>query len=232
MTDKPILFSGPMVRALLEGRKTQTRRVLPVQPSFDEVAEMQIGGATCDPVAFPDRPYVWLNGWDGSVVGPIINPPRIIQGDRLYVREAWRTGMHIDNRAPRDIMPFVTVFYESDGEFIRGGNRLSKALNQDELGKFRQAMHMPRWASRLTLLVTDVRVQRLPEISEQDAIAEGCKGYVSNDGEDGESPIEEFQALWNTLNTERGYGWATNPWVVAYSFEVIKSNIDQIEQVA
>ena len=86
---------------------------------------------------------------------------------------------------------------------------------------------MPRWASRLTLTVTDVRVQRVAEISREDCVAEGCPGFVSHDMQDGEMPEEEFQDLWNTLNASRGFGWDTNPWVAAITFETEQRNIDR-----
>lgn len=251
MADRPILFSGPMVRALLDGRKTQTRRVLPVQPSADEIAGYRIGGAVCDPVAFPDRPYVWLRGDDGSPVMPIINPPRIIQGDRLYVREAWRTHIANEDMPPRDLMPRQDpIRYEAD-EYLESW----EMPFMDAPGRFRQGMHMPRWASRLTLTVTDVRVQRLQEITAEDALAEGivdhrqtiigahgtgghhheitADGYSHVDEIDPDnlpdfwdSPTEAFSALWDGLNYDRGYGWQTSPWVIAYTFTLARQNID------
>lgn len=212
MTDRPILFSGPMVRALLDGSKTQTRRVLLQQPT-----DPQIGGAVCDPVAFPERPYVWLNGNDGSPVHPIINPPNVLPGDRLYVREAWFTGPAFDHIAPRDLAQDVSLRFDADRE---PGMEWAEPKC-----RFRQGMHMPRWASRLTLIVTDVRVQPLWQITDEDALAEG---YPYGATENIEEPVSEFAKLWDGLNEARGYGFQSNPWVVAYSFEVRHGNIDQI----
>lgn len=98
------------------------------------------------------------------------------------------------------------------------------------------SIHMPRWASRITLIVTDVRVQRLQEISEADAIAEGLRWRHALEawtaGDDYwptfRSPIRSFAGLWNHINAVRGYGWDANPWVAAYTFRPILGNIDQI----
>lgn len=203
MADKPVLFSGPMVRALLAGTKTQTRRALNPQP--DEMVERQV----------PQQ-------------------LRISIGDRLYVREHWRSWRWNDDLAPRDMpkewgaAPLDYISYIADND-----NRMD--------GRFRQGMHMPRWASRLTLTVTDVRVERLQDISEADALAEGIihpwnKRYpfgLQLDGDAyclGHTAAQAYRALWNTIN---GPGaWGANPWVAAYTFAVQMGNIDQLAQAA
>lgn len=189
MSDRPILFSGPMVRALLEGRKTQTRRVLKpeLQEAFDRAGEGIL------------RRFPGQKGTGYEI------------GDRLYVREAWRCEARLDNRAPRDIATNYP------------GVKYIATCEPDDFGiegKFRQAMHMPRWASRLTLTVTDVRVQRLQEISEEDAKAEG----LPHDPPGRPSDVQ-FLGLWDSLNADRGFGWETNPWVVALTFTVENRNI-------
>ncbi len=204
MADRPILFSGPMVRALLAGTKTQTRRILKPQPI---------------------KPYL-ENGdwWDETAPGAAT--PMVLKacvGDRLYVREHWRTTYGLDWTVeglgrplkPREFDPKTTpVEYLADDENELGG-------------KDRRAMHLPRWASRLTLIVTDVRVERLQSISQADAITEGCP---APDGQDGLDPCGWYAQLWDEIN---GAGaWDANPWVAAYTFRVIKQNIDQIEKVA
>lgn len=200
MTDRPSLFSGPMVRALLEGRKTQTRRVLKKQP-FDENDFLQNG----------KFPYI----------------PR----DRIYVRESIRRSLDNDN------------FYYADKGV---GNALYRRLIENGGRKSRPSIHMPRWASRLTLPVTDVRVQRLQDISEEDAKAEGamfhdggCVGHSGyrHDIDQGvvyATARESFKHLWDSINANRKdkdgnrlpYAWDDNPWVVAVSFDVHKVNID------
>lgn len=196
MTDRPILFSAPMVRALLHGTKTQTRRV----------------------VKAPRSSHI-----DGRVFTAAV-------GDRLWVREACVT------MAAADGGPDRRVAYAADGEPAFG----AKGQYGHWILTSRVSIHMPRWASRLTLTVTDVRVQRLQGISEEDAIAEGIlrgdplpdipssagviwSGGVGDLGSEfawTRSPIEAYRDLWDSINAARGFGWAANPYVVALTFTV------------
>lgn len=204
MTDRPILFSGPMVRALIEGRKTQTRRVMNPQPvsclSWD------------DP---PAGSYPSKNGWSRL---------RYAVGDRLWVRETidmGHTGYVI-----------CTCTYQADGTPV--DLRPAPFWAGDQTRKLIPSIHMPRWASRLTLTVTEVRVQRLQDISEADAIDEGvlslppvhASGPLTERGcpPIGGSPVERYARLWDDIN---GPGaWAENHWVAAYTFTVEHRNID------
>lgn len=130
-------------------------------------------------------------------------------GDTLWVREAWRTVAAADPLPPRDLTPAHRIWYEAD------------APHQPGAGKLRPSMFMPRWASRITLLLKAVRVERLNEISEADAIAEGC-GWNTYQDQHGErmEPIEAFAALWERIN---GPGsWDLNPWVWVLSYERVK----------
>jgi hypothetical protein len=210
MTDRPILFSGPMVRALLDGRKTQTRRL------FKGVEQMPngtwhifggiIGVAEKDvPKHAPD--YV-----------------RIQVGDRLWVKETHaRVG---DNGDDHMACPDLTrlVYYRADDV-------------QPELSRWRPSIFMRRQDSRLTLIITDVRVERLQDVSEEDAKAEGIKqdsdgwrDYLMPHTQCCGNPIDSYRTLWDHIN---GAGaWDSNPWVAAYTFRVIKQNIDQIEKAA
>lgn len=215
MTDRPILFSGPMVRALLDGRKTQTRRVHFTQdPEFrrtcDEGCDSRLAGMCLLPKAACGRRRV--------------TDARIAVGDRLWVREAWRSSSAHNDLAPRDIPLGDRVEYAADPERI-------------VTGKPRPSMFMPRWASRLTLLVSEVRVERLQNISEADARAEGFP--ISAAGTPYTSPppkadswqgyaTASFFLTWNALNSARGYGVEANPWVVAVTFDVVEANIDTL----
>ena len=216
MADRPIPFSAPMVRALLDGRKTQTRRVLCAHDDGYEppyVAPYETGALAvwCDPI---DSRVHRFPGAAGAAVG-----------DRLWVREAWRTHKSWDADPPRDVIPAARVWYEADGRD-----------NCDAHGRLRPARFMPRWASRLTLTVTDVRVQRVQEISEADAEAEGVFRHVAEHsldkvfrGDRGPTAIRYFRELWDSLNAARGHGWDANPWVAAISFRVHRCNIDAME---
>ena len=224
MTDRPIIFSGPMVRALLDGRKTQTRRAIKDQPGGS--------GWFCD----PDRDHGW-------VFVPSEGLPRIpigqtyAVGDRLWVREAWRTGLAYDDLKPSDLGGEEYVFFEADG------TRVNCHPADSDLGRYRNYRCMPRWASRLTLTVTDVRVQRVQDISGDDALAEGILEAEMEDGDICYSgthfsydvpyehlrhyPEEAFRDLWDSLNAKRRFGWGENPWVAAYTFTAERRNIDQ-----
>jgi hypothetical protein len=155
--DKPIPFKSSMVRAILEGRKTQTRRIITKQAALDAI----------------------------SVFGPkfLLLPgnadlARYAVGDRLWIREAWRTPANWDNRSPSQLVascvdagyprPWCPIAWEADGTRTEWGD-----WREHEPGRLRASMHLPRAYSRLTLLVTDVRVQRLQEIEDDDAQAEG-----------------------------------------------------------
>jgi hypothetical protein len=199
-----------MVRALIEGRKTQTRRITKLQ----------------------DRIHVdGKGGW----LYPGLLP--YAPGDRLYVREAWSAEAVYDDTPPRNLeFDSCQICYDADQSW-------SDRDAMSVAGRLRPSIHMPRWASRLTLNATDVRVQRLQEISEADAKAEGaahCEtcndvGWI-NSGPDGgwqcpahgcgDPYIDCFRKLWISLH---GTGaWDANPWVIAISFQCTKQNIDQI----
>lgn len=189
MTDKPIIFSAPMVRALLEGRKTMTRRVLWPQP----VEGAQFQGIDRDGKAL-------------FTVGCIYGKQSLIYapGDRLWVREA-------------HVLTPAGVAYVADGvDHYGAGGKLRK----------RPSIHMPRWASRLTLTVTEVRVQRLHDISAEDAVAEGWPGPKTDIGYSVSKPLQWFPDLWNSLHGPDA--WDANPWCVAVSFKVQKGNIDAL----
>jgi hypothetical protein len=180
MADRPILMSAPMVRATLRevDPKTQTRRV-----AKGVVARHSRTG---EPLAALDS------------AGPRVRCPYGQPGDRLWVREAWRTIAEADALPPRELTPAHRLWFEAD------------APHQPRFGKLRPGMFMPRWASRITLDITGVRVERLQDISESDAEAEGvytdpaCPAY------------DAYRKLWDQIN---GPGsWNTNPWVWVVEF--------------
>lgn len=219
MTDRPIIFSAPMVRALLEGRKTQTRRVLKQQP-YEYRGKWWVTDRVSGDCELQD----WANGHVG--VGLPYAP-----GDRLYVREHWRTARAYDDLAPSEMGGEEPVKYEADGTEQMWGwpDRFLP-------GRFRQGMHMPRWASRLTLTVSEVRVQRLKDITGRDILAEGVRCRGCNDVGTGDYSAcrdggcfeqrGDFIHLWNSLHGPDA--WDQNPWVVALTFTVQHGNIDQI----
>jgi len=199
VSDKPIIFSAPMVWALLAGTKTQTRRILKPQP---------VKGAR---FAGVDR-GLWMFT-KGCFYGKI--KPRGVVGDRLWVREAWsHTG--------------TGVWTIANARMVGRGGVIYRADDDKPGARWFPSIHMPREFSRLTLTVTNVRVQRLAEITEEDAIAEGSQepSLVPTIGACW-SERDAFAKLWNAIN---GPGaWAANSWVTAYTFKVHRSNIDALE---
>ena len=135
-------------------------------------------------------------------------------GDRLWVREAWRTHKAYDDLKPSELGGEETVWPELDRD------------NCDYHGRYRHGRFMPRWASRLTLVVTDVRVQRLQAITLGDICAEGL-GSSIYDFKPVQRAFDAWIALWDSINGEGA--WARNPWVTAVSFDVRKGNIDNLE---
>lgn len=227
MADRGIIFSAPMVRALLDGRKTQTRRLLNPQPIEHE-------GMNCRRLRFVRRDGTMVGDAspdllnDGSCPAAIFTP--YAPGDRLYVREHWKTSASLDHAAPRDLPRDCSILLLAD-------NSVPTKAFRPPWGRHRQGMQMPRWASRLWLAVTDVRVQRVAEISEADAVAEGLKwtapgmwSVARNLPIIGDDPRVVFSELWNSLHTKPGETWEANPWVVAVTFTVAHGNIDRSQQ--
>lgn len=187
MSTKPILFSTPMVQAILDGRKTMTRRVIKPQP---------------------DCPYVGFDNWCDSPknaerLGKIRKTP-YVPGDILWVRETWCPCATINGW-----LDDVSLYgYKADYDGVVPW-------------KWKPSIYMPREAARLFLRVTDVRAERVQDITHAGALAEGirqCPGWKFELSEC-DCTIAEFGKLWNGLNAKRGYGWNSNPWVWVYSFE-------------
>lgn len=209
MKDRPILFSAPMVRALLDGSKTQTRRIMKPQPEWTE----------------PES--VWQHGDGHSGTGWYVSNsdypeegalfyrfPYGQPGDLLWVRE---NGWEAPDLSPRDLREGADTWpaYEYDTEpLMCWENGELKKLGW----KRRPSIHMPRWASRITLEVTGVRVERLQDISRGDAMAEGCPFPNMAQGDD---PRKWYADLWHSINGPDS--WILNPWVWVVEFKVMKS---------
>ena len=194
--ERPILFSGEMVRAILDGRKTQTRRV----------AKLTDSGR----VRLPGKPTNWHPDDPNAVRACPFGQP----GDRLWVRETF-TDRFTDNADGER-----WVAYQADGRMINHSTG-DRDANVGPL-TMRSPIHMPRWASRLTLEVTEVRVQRVQEISEEDAQAEGVGEGIDLTAAvlgRAQTPCRSgFHAVWDSLNAKRGHGWDANPFVWTISF--------------
>lgn len=211
MADRPILFSAPMVRALLDGRKTQTRRIIKPRGK---------------------HPSLFNDGWtDSYILDPGNEEWRqkdipIKLGDRLWVKETHAIVPRTAYRMSEGVQQTFRPNDDHDAAVYREG------WERSQPGRWRPSIHMPRWASRLTLTVTEVRVERLQDINEADAKAEGVSDEFTDYELYGQSQPYRFgySALWNEIN---GPGaWDENPWVVAYTFTVEHGNIDQIGRAA
>ena len=225
MSDRPIIFSAPMIRALLDGRKTQTRRVLKPQPDEGGIAFMQVHPDGRD-YAVVQRRHEY---GDQSICKPVVSI-----GDRLWVREAHYLTDDGDSE-------YAVFAEDANGvsDHLENIQTLMATFPKVDWSKhvrLRPSIHMPRWASRLTLIIADVRVERLQEISEADAASEGCDaeriGMASMYGLGGSPRFptlarDEFRHLWNILHGPDA--WDANPWVTAITFTVHKRNIDQME---
>ena len=203
MTCHPIIFQAESVRAILDGRKTQTRRIVKPQPSGD------MPGTYADRYAHGPTWGVWLS--DGRMTEPRVwRCPYGEPGGLLWVREAWSW--------PGE----ETVLYRAD-EWARKAQEQALADLNSPQWSWRPSIFMPRWASRLTLRITDVRVQRVQEISEADARAEGCHAQewcTDPASIDRTSARGDYASLWDSINGKRA-PWDFNPWVWALTFEVV-----------
>ena len=196
MTEKPIVFSGPMVRAILDGRKSQTRRVLKPQPP--------VYMSSLRP--WFQNPSIWIDA-DGTNYE--VRCPFSV-GQMLWVREMW--AVPSSESIGGKTFPIEDVAYAADA--------LSCDLENVAI-HWRPSIHMPRWASRITLEITDVRVQRVQRITNDDAQAEGVVPIAWL----GNAQLNDYRVpfirLWDSLNAKHGHGWDTNPWVWAISFKLI-----------
>lgn len=205
-----------MVRAIYAGRKTQTRRLVKKENEPDSGFNWR--ECLCREIDPSDTPCVTCAVRFGD-------SPHGAPGDRLWVRETWCVPPNYDAVKPRDLHPLTPVRYAAEGAVRGVSKRFVDADGRIMLGRQRSSLHMPRWASRITLEVTGVRVERLQDISEADAIAEGLErspvidawrwsGPNSSGG--ATYPRSAFEELWKDINGPDS--WDANPWVFAISF--------------
>lgn len=212
---KPIIFGAESIRAILDGRKAVTRQVIKPQPSpMSVIREPQV-----------DRHgYIGFYGGDGAYRKGGKPCPYGRPGDRLWVRETWGTrhmheiGQHIFGDGP--IPDHTQVVYKA-GSLVRASRDAPPDFDLEkwpaswsddpkpDSGRWRPSIHMPRWASRITLEVADVAVERLQEITEEGAVAEGCETRAG------------FRDLWDSINAKRGHPWDSDPWVWVIGFRVL-----------
>ena len=235
MTEKPIIFSAPMVRAILNGTKSQTRRIIKPQPPEDWCPSvgMYAPSLVCKRTGclFPGAEVFGASDENFDSKSPW-RPD-----DRLWVKETfWCWGRWRKNgitKTGRQKWRFVA---HPNKDVCYQGEIVFQPKNRETVGFWtRPSIFMPRWASRITLRITNIRVERLQDISEADAKAEGCEAIAGNDAEyipidilkrlpNLETPTFTlgYALLWDSLNEKRGFGWDTNPWVWVVEFERVK----------
>lgn len=208
MKERPILFSAPMVRAILEGRKTITRRVIKPQP-HDGVDTVEWRNDIITGMNTPDQKG-WAMMRRGIIESEAIQCPYGQPGDRLRVRETWyHNGCCSCPVHYRATEPEYTGYEYRD----RG---------------WRPSIFMPRWASRILLEVIAVRVERVQDISPKDIMAEGIHAGTVNSKPQYtnrywvENVTADFRSLWNEINAKRGCGWDANPWVWVIEFRRVE----------
>ncbi|SWO44298.1 ASCH domain-containing protein [Klebsiella pneumoniae] len=226
MKERGMIFNGEMVRAILDGRKTQTRR--PVKfPVHDKNLGCELAG----------------NELAGELsAGNYLNSAFGKPGDRIWVREAYRFPASLDDVSPTGVgemavatgyrKPWAPTFYEFTGTFSDGWKGFETPPKVSDAGKLRPSIHMPRWASRILLEITDMRVERLNAISEEDAEAEGIDMEALYDSQDCYDCIADhnmtgrptvtgaFKYLWESIYGEEG--WKSNPWVWVIEFKRVE----------
>lgn len=233
MRERAINMHETEVRAILAGRKTQFRRIIQPQPFKSPVRTYKWKW-------LPTKNNTPSVSWNGNVSIPCPCPqcslwtrfcPFGTVGDRLWVRETW-------TRDHEAFYPHFPIVYRADRGYDYERNERGEVYSPEQKAwypyRWRSSMHMSRWASRITLEVSGLRVERLQDISEKDAIAEGIEsrqkaygsgiswkyyGWLEKHDQWSASPIHSFESLWQSINKPES--WAANPWVWVVEFKVV-----------
>ncbi|HFD3847239.1 ASCH domain-containing protein [Serratia marcescens] len=231
MKERQVIFNGEMVRAILGGRKTQTRRVMAAQPESNQFGLLRITDST---KRSDIGKYHWAesNATGTHQRSALFSCPFGQVGDRLWVRETWQ-GPLVDEEHLDDYRANADKFQAPEFcEYAADGGARPEFCDLDDNVRqgWRPSIHMPRWASRITLEITAVRVERLNDISEEDAKAEGVKPagdmlpdypdtFLTPKGDFATAKVA-FQRLWQSI-----YGvdsWNANPWVWVIEFKRVE----------
>lgn len=211
MKERSIIFSAPMVRAILSGAKTQTRRVV---KNCRQLRDWDSSPSDAYDVEVENGEAMFLVAGDHGFTD-WIPCPYGAPGDRLWVRETWATGIVYDAHKPSSLAMLID---NQSQPAIAYGADWKRVWAPEDHGRWRPSIHMPRWASRITLDVLAVRVERLQEISEEDAEAEGVDPDFGNAYTDARNDHRRaYGRLWDSINGKRA-PWASNPWVWVIEF--------------
>lgn len=221
--ERPILFGSEMVHAILDGRKTQTRRVVRFPQHYagltpDDISPNSFWVAHClnckkCKVGKPCGRKYWQCGDD--ILSQQYHP-----GDRLWVRETWKTVKSYDHlspsRIPKGSRNWPSVWFACSPKWSSYYDK-----SYPFAGKVRPAIFMPRWASRILLEIVSTRLERLQDISQSDIDAEIGKGTFAWEDK-GENYPHYFACLWDSINAKRGYSWESNPFVWVIEFKKVE----------
>lgn len=215
MKQRPIIFSAEMVRAILAGTKTQTRRVIRNQPI--DILPMP------NPRAPSQVEWVTLQSRDPNH-GQVIRCRYGIRGDRLWVRETWGAVSKTEYPMPIKECNIEYRAYLPAGSTDQPGQWSAEDARGDpDAPHWMPSIHMPRWASRITLEIVGVRAERLQDMKPIDCVAEGAYMPQMRYGKvEGAYAIARFAEVWDWLNAKRGYPWESDPWVWVISFKRIQ----------
>ena len=206
MAEHPIIFTGDRPRGIIEGRITQTRRIIKPQPISTEMCPAFIMIDVQSPSGFSWHSDMYGTNHIKCTYGKV--------GDMLWVRETWQAGIEWDDEKPSDIDPLCGG---NDINYIADGKNPTEGW-----GKVRPSIFMPRWAARIFLEITGMRDERVQDIDAVEAEAEGIRRpkRLCPDRHD-EYILERFQRLWDSINANRGYAWPQNPVVKVIEFKNI-----------
>jgi len=205
--ERPILFSGPMVRAILEGRKTQTRRIVNLDRAYHDCGRHEI-------MEWRNQNGFWFGLYEWNTVASLQCPYGNV-GERLWVRETWAVVPKVSDDGPK---------HKAKGDGTGATWRADWNGNPSGF-PWKPSIHMPRWASRINLEITGVRVERLNDISEADAYSEGVTipshyKFASNGRPNDRNEARvTFETLWESINGPES--WPLNPWVWVVEFKRI-----------
>ena len=216
---KPMIFTTESVRGILDERKNQTRRVVtPANSYFD-------GGSVNKTIKAAWKDFDWANAYvdpgpsPAGNVGPYLKVPypkedtvhriypRYAVGDKLWVKETWARTMATAYRQSPGVV------FTPNPEDTTVGAVYKAGWTRVKPGPWKPSRFMPKWASRITLEIKNIRVEKIQSISSTDAIAEGV-----------DIDTENFYEFWDSINLKRGYGYDVNPWVFALTFSEIKNH--------
>ena len=212
---KPIIMGAESVRAILDGRKTMTRRV--VDADISNCFDLEHDG-TLQVMEIEDRNGDFISIFECCPYGKV--------GGRLWVRESWSTLTYHEGDVPIHIVKdnknieHDVVYYAEcpDFSWMDGDGFQEYRKDGTVASHWKSPIYMPRWASRITLEITDIRVERVQDITEDDAIAEGVESF---------NAVASYSYLWDSINAKRGYPWEKNPWVWVISFKQIHNQNEE-----